>query len=151
MTIERFTKAQFESVLPDGCWESCGVVGSEHVYAIPVQGKRLKGGELEIRIHSSVNARTGMADGTGENSIRAYLFSPKHGKPIFKRDRWTTRQPGWDKRLYELLREMYGMGLKSARCKCGELQATYVARTEKNAGRKFRKCLSCGQWGGWVD
>jgi hypothetical protein len=149
--IERFSKSQFEAALPEGRWEGRGVIGSEYVYAVPVEGNRIKFEELEIRVHSSVNARTGYADGTGENSIRVYLFSPKHGKPIFKRGRWTTRQPGWDKRLYELLRAMYGMGLKSARCKCGELQATYVARTEKNAGRKFRKCLGCGQWGGWVD
>ncbi|NIV34549.1 MAG: hypothetical protein GWN58_35340, partial [Anaerolineae bacterium] len=62
-----------------------------YVYAIPVTGQRLKEGELEIRVHSSVNARTDVSDGVGENSIRVYLYSPKWHVPVWKKGRWVTR------------------------------------------------------------
>ena len=152
MPTERFTKAEFEAALPDGLWLHRGVVGREFVYAIPVHGNNLQSGEMEVRIHSSVNSQTHVADGTGENSIRTYLYAPKLMKALGKgNSRWTTRVSGWQGRMLKQLRELYGRGQKSSRCACGELQAVLVAKTKANKGRKFLKCLSCGEWGKWVD
>ena len=159
MPIERFSQTKFESALPrdkaeNPLWERRGIVGHEYTYSVPIINGTVKRGELEIRIHSSVSQRTGLADGTGENSIRLYLFSPKYNKSLGKTEsRWITRIPGWQERLIKQLRELYKRGLKSSRCrKCGELQGVFTAKTAKNKGRQFRVCLDdeCKKWGGWV-
>lgn len=151
MLIDRFSKSEFESALPADLWASRGISGREFVYAVPVLGSRLNDGELEIRIHSSVNVHSNVADGTGKNSIRIYLFSPKFDVSLGKAyGKYITRIPGWQWRMLEQLRKLYGRGQESRRCACGELSAVYTAKTAKNKGRKFYKCIACGEWGGWV-
>ena len=159
MPIEQFSKEQFETALPKDkngilLWRYAGVVGHEHVYSIFITNGTVGLGELEIRVHSSVNRHTGYADDTGENSIRLYLYSPKYNRSLGKTEsRWITRVSGWDKRMIQQLRELYSRGLKSSRCrKCGELQGVFTAKTAKNKGRQFRVCLDdeCKKWGGWV-
>lgn len=93
MTTERFSKKQFEEVLPEG-YISLGLVKGEYAYKIPVKDK-----PIYIEIRSSVDV-TGYAASTGEDSIRLVLMS--NGKPIAKKvDAWTTRVPGWEQRLLE--------------------------------------------------
>jgi len=160
MAVERFSCADFEDALPrdkegNSLWEQRETVGHEYTYAVPIINGTVLSGELEIRVHSSVNQRTGWSDGTGENSIRLYLYSPKYKKSLGKTEsRWITRVSGWDKRMIKQLRELYARGLKSSRCrKCGELQGVFTAKTSKNKGRQFHICLNddCKEWGGWIE
>lgn len=93
MTTERFSKKQFESILPDG-YVSLGLVKGEYAYQVLVKDK-----PIYIEVRSSIDA-TGYAASTGEDSIRLVLMS--NGKPIAKKvDAWTTRVPGWEQRLLE--------------------------------------------------
>lgn len=93
MTTEKFSIEQFESVLPSG-FISEGIIAGEYTYRIQVPDK-----PVYIEIRSSIDV-TGFTADTGEDSIRLVLKS--NGKPIAKKvDAWTTRAPGWERRLRE--------------------------------------------------
>ena len=70
MTVERFTKQEFEDALPrhkgtdKPLWECAGLIDGEHVYHIPVTGTNKR-----ISIRSSVKV-DGVSADAGEDSIR---------------------------------------------------------------------------------
>ena len=151
MTTEIFSRQQFEAALPKHrvtrkpLCDYKGFVKGEHTYSLPVKDG------IEIIIRSSIDGSGYCAD-TREDSIRAWLRSSKHDRPLWKGGRdWITRQPGWEDRLTKLLRKLYWRGQQVATCnQCGDLAAVYTAKTQKNKGRQFYKCLGCQSWLGWL-
>lgn len=149
MTTELFTKAQFEEALPthrltkEPLWGYEGFVKGEHQYRVPVKDG------VVIIIRSSIDG-SGFAADTGQDSIRAWLWSTQHDKPLWKGGRdWVTRVPGWPKRLRDLLRTLYLRGQKVAKCKCGGQAAVFKTKNGTNKGKLYYKCLGCEKWQGW--
>jgi DNA helicase II / ATP-dependent DNA helicase PcrA len=94
-----------------------------------------------IDINSSIEETTGHSADTGGNSIRAWIVD-QDGKPLgSKTQKWVTREVGWQDRMAKMLVELSEMAKEIGICKsCGELEGIYIAKTEKNKGRKFLKC-----------
>jgi hypothetical protein len=117
--IRQFTKQDFERALPVHqdhgwkLWQHVGVVKGEHVYVIPVHGTT-----AVIHIRSSVGP-SGHSFGHGNNSILIWaMYVDRHGqeRPLFKSER-TTRQDGWQGRLYNKLHNLYGRCRRDRRCR----------------------------------
>ena len=102
MTTETFTRQEFEQSLPtdesgDPLWESLGLVNGEYVYTVPVTGTNKR-----VMIRSSVKINE-ISASTGQDSIRLWVEYHYRDKwfPLAKLDAWTTRVPGWQKRMTE--------------------------------------------------
>ena len=151
MTTEIFSKSQFEAALPKNritqkpLCDYKGFVKGEHVYRLPVKDG------IEIIIRSSIDGSGWCAD-TGEDSIKVILWSTRHDRSLGKDGRnWITREPGWQQRLIKLLRQQYLRGRMTAKCNvCGDHAIVFTAKTPKNRGRQFYKCLGCQSWLGWL-
>lgn len=156
MTIETFTKEQFENALPHhkrGGQPLCREINfgsSEHVYLLQIDET------TGIEIRSSISPKTGKSTGSGEDSIRAWLVEFTEidtitgrklvSKPLgTKVNRWTTRLPGWEGRLEDVLRTLYGWRKTAGNCpKCGKPKKIGKVKKENaNKGRVFAKCFDC--------
>jgi hypothetical protein len=169
MPVEIFTKAEFEDALPkkkdsdEPAWSCLGLVDEEYAYLIPVSVKNNVG----IHVRSSVS-RTGFSAECGEDSIRAWIVDMTDGKPMGgKISRWTTRQPGWQHRLWNpthadpskrgVLWQLRNMAAKIVPCpKCGKerVKVFKVKKEGPNHGRPFRTCKAGGEGCGffeWLD
>lgn len=148
--VDHFTKQQFEDALPRDkaghrlCIEA-GCLDGEYVYTMPVTMKS-SDHQVRIEIRSSVGP-DGVSADVGENSIRAYLThyntELKAWYPLgSKSQRWVTRQPGWEKRLTDMLRTLYSWRLKAGDCPhCGHPKGIFKVRKDgPNFGRVFAKC-----------
>jgi hypothetical protein len=103
MAIDRFTTEKFEQALltPKGqkAFEYIGLIDGERCYAHTLKTCD----HIRIVVRSSIDS-SGIAADTGEDSIRLILQRMKGnkwqniGKGI---DAYTTRVPGWDRRLKE--------------------------------------------------
>lgn len=157
--IDHFTKAEFEAALPKHketgkpMCVCAGLVNGEYVYSMPVGGED---SHVIIEIRSSINA-TGLSADTGENSIRAYLiwFDKRSGtwKPLgSKVQKYVTRLPGWQDRLTEVLRTLYGWRLKAGNCpKCSLPKGIFkVSKAGENHGRVYAKCMAHNEFR-WLD
>ena len=151
MSVEIFTKQQFESALPVNkntgvaLWVSAGLQLGEHTYKIPVTPS------CSIEIRSSVHAN-GTSAPTGKDSIRAYLLGPD-GKPAgSKVQSYVTRTAGWNARLVDMLRKLYVMGRHVVMCpKCNELvQIFKVKKDGPTKGKLFVKCKCAGSFT-WIE
>lgn len=162
--IDHFTKSEFEQALPrhkrEGnalCREITPIGSSEFVYLLPIDNK------TGIEIRSSVSTSSGKSAGSGEDSIRAWLveytdISTITGektvtKPLgVKATRWTTRLPGWEERLTEVLKTLYGWRKQAGNCsKCGKPKR--IAKVKKegaNKGRIFANCFDCKEGFVWL-
>jgi DNA helicase-2/ATP-dependent DNA helicase PcrA len=115
MTIETFTREQFEAALPTKddkpLWESLGLVSGECVYIVPVTGTNKR-----IVIRSSVKGN-GVSASTGQDSIRLWVEYQYKNKwfALAKLDAWTTRVPGWQERMTKKLRELYALALEDSK------------------------------------
>lgn len=101
MSIERFTKDEFEKALnniKDGWHRSFS--GGEYRYEINFGKKGV------IFVNSSVGS-DGIAKSTGKDSIRVYI--EYDGKFMKDSTRWTTRLPGWQERLAKTVSKMCKM------------------------------------------
>lgn len=156
MSTERFTKQEFEEVLLRATAEEDleilerGLVGSEWRYQI-VANDLGTAGKVLIEIASSVGS-SGVADATGENSIRLWLTDGK-GLPLgSKISRWVTRVSGWDRRLEDQIDRMIGMAQAIQFCtKCRSLEKIFIVKKEgPNKGRLFVKC-ECPKSFTWLD
>lgn len=142
MPVETFNRYQFQKALPknkntgEQMWQYAGQIKGEEVYYVNTAQP-----DVFIMVRSSVRGATGWSADSGEDSIRCYLIN-KDGKPMgSKVNRWTTRMPGWEKRLTEVLRTLYGWTIKSGRCACGEPKAIFkVKKSGSNKGRVFADC-----------
>ncbi len=108
--IERFGLSEFESYLEDLVGGNLHELFALHVTVLPLG---LKQGEYCYKlplpnngwlwIRSSIEA-SGMAAAEGEDSIRLWVGDVA-GQPLLgKKQRWTTRLPGWRERLTEQVR-----------------------------------------------
>src|SRR5688572_449905 len=98
--IETFTQEEFEAALPrhkvtqKPLWTYEGFNMGEHCYSVFVDDK------TKIYVRSSIDA-TGKSADTGEDSIRTFLVDKNNKGLGSKISKWTTRKPGWDKRMLE--------------------------------------------------
>lgn len=117
--IDRFTKKEFEEALPvhketgEPLWMSLGLVAfgsdAEETYSIKVPETNKR-----IVIRSSVD-ESGLAAEAGADSIRLWLeyWYKNEWRPLKRhKTRWTTRIPGWDKRMTQKLRELWKLALE---------------------------------------
>lgn len=143
MSVEIFTKKQFEDALPkhktsgQALWTEKGLDKGEYTY-----GMKIKDG-VHISIRSSVKVHGTSAE-TGKDSIRAHLCDVE-GKPLgSKVNAYTTRVKGWEERLTGILRELWGRGMndKLKPCpSCGKMKGVFqVKKDGKNKGRLFVAC-----------
>lgn len=152
MTIERFSKSEFEAALPrhketgDALWIATGLKDKEETYLMNVKPG------VSISIRSSVQSN-GIAAETGSDSIRAWLVNEQGGPLGSKVISYTTRQPGWADRMTNVLRKLYTTGQKIQQCPyCGKLMGIYkVKKAGKNQGRQFSKCWEHGNTFYWLD
>ncbi len=151
MGIDRFDTRRFESALPaEMSWDFNGFESGERVYRIDVNEF------ARIMIRSSIDD-TGYAAESGEDSIRMWLeVLAENGeyRPVKKLDTWTTRVPGWEKRVSEKLWELYRYGNKVARAiplKNGKPQAFWFVKNGKNTGRPCSKDIKNNSGFTWMD
>jgi len=144
MTIERFTKLEFEMALPvskatgQPMWEERGLEVNEYSYQIHVREG------IVIKIRSSVK-RNGIAASTGKDSIRCWL-AREDGSPMgSKIQSYVTRVVGWQDRMDKVLRELWKRALMVEDCPgCGKPLSIFKVKKEgKNKGKLFVKCWDC--------
>jgi len=147
VTIDRFTREQFEAALPvhkktgEKLWEHGGGFKGEFQYFVPVAPG------IKITIRSSVD-RSDRARSTGQDSIRAWLVRD-NGQPLgSKVSKYITRVPGWDKRLTETLRILWAWARKAGYCPdCKQPKLVFkVKKKGPNTGRIFAKCQEHGHF-----
>lgn len=158
MAVESFSKAEFEVALPmkrDGsgpAWVYGGLSLGEHVYFLPL-GSAEKPLPAQILIRSSVD-QTGWSRATGEDSIRVYVVD-RNGKPLSGKEyRWTTRLPGWQQRMTDLIRFMAEMAVKIGscpKCKTSLTRLNKVKKAGPNKGRWFLSCWDCKNHFAWLE
>ena len=151
MSIDRFTKQQFEASLPVNkhtgapLWSWGGFQG-EHFYYVNVSQN------VRIKIWSSIGG-SGLADGTGENSIRCFLVDINDQPLCKKLQAYVTRVSGWSVRLKDQLSKLFLLALKVSKpCpKCGAQVSIGTTKEGPNSGRQYFKCHSCKKFIGFVD
>lgn len=141
MTIQRFSQLEFEQALPkhkvtkQPLWLCQGLQDGELQYHMPIDD--ISG----IIIRSSIDF-TGKAAATGEDSIRAWIVDQNLQPLGSKVSRWTTRQPGWDKRLTDVLRQLWSWRKAAGNCPdCGQPMGIFkVKKDGPTKGKVFCKC-----------
>jgi hypothetical protein len=136
--VDEFTREQFEAALPINkhtgktMWVGNGVQSGEYTYTIPIDG------QVSIFVRSSVRSY-GVSALSGEDSIRAWLVT-SDGNPLgSKVSRWITRVKGWDKRMADTLRTLWGWRKAAGNCSCGRPMGIFVTKKKK----VFAKCGHC--------
>lgn len=152
MTTEQFTQSEFEQVLTNNAlrWDDLGWMQNERVYHIALSE------HCGIRIRSSIGMN-GIADATGQNSIRLWLVS--NGESLVSKsaqtkigwEKYVTRVPGWQRRMIEQIDHLRLFQQHVGNCACGYPRIVLVSQTPKNPGRLFSKCSKCGTWGSWLN
>ncbi len=150
--IHQFTIKEFERGLEgvlNGTPFSClGMQKGELVYTVPVKDTNKR-----IVVRSSID-HTGMAAESGADSIRVWVeYWHEHGDrwdALGKDSKsWTTRLPGWPKRLRDRLRAAWAIAMADSKPKpqpqsdgesCPKCGSSMVLRTRKHDGKKFLGC-----------
>lgn len=155
--VEIFDKATFEKALPmkkdnsGPAWVCGGLEMGEYVYYIPL-GTPDKPLPAQVIVRSSVD-KTGWSRATGEDSIRIYVVD-REGRPLSgKANRWTTRLPGWQERMTEIIRFMAEMAVKIDTCPKCHKELTRLNKVKKegpNKGRWFISCRACNDHFEWM-
>ena len=142
MSVDIFTKAQFEAALPqhkensEPLWEEKGLIQGEWTYLINFDHPL--GHQIEVR--SSVRS-DGQSAGTGQDSSRLWLVDKEGNLLGSKLSKYVTRVPGWGERLMEQLRTLAKLGKKLETCSCGKNQVAFkVKKPGPNKGRFFKTC-----------
>jgi len=138
MTIDRFTREEFEEVLDEifDKWEVEGDIWGELAYIGTI------GDQKFIRIMSSINPGTGIADNTGMNSIRVWIVNWRLQPLMPKINHWTTRVPGWQARLKSQVQLLVNMSERLKYCEvCKDFEHVWkVKKNNRNKGRLFARC-----------
>jgi len=144
--IERFTLDEFKQALPDDSID-VGIVGGEHVFEVPLTNAKLI-------IRSSIGP-SGIADSTGENSIRILLMDLNGDFVISEKAKllnYVTRTPGWKARMYEKIENMVGILDQLDLCAtCGKLLRVNIVQNpkSKHVGKLFASCRKYSHDNGW--
>ena len=138
MTIERFTREEFEEILDEifDAWKVEGNIWGERAYIGAIGDRKF------IRVMSSINLRTDIADDTGMNSIRVWIVN-EHLQPLMpKINHWTTRVPGWQERLKSQVQLLINMSKNLRYCEvCKDFEHVWkVKKNNENKGRLFARC-----------
>lgn len=143
---EQFDSTEFSVTLPKKknkvsgelipMFDYVGIDRNEHCWAMP-----LGEGKLRILARSSINASTGLADGTGENSIRL-IVQRKHKDSwvsISKGpDAYTTRIPGWKGRLRDKIKHLYDLW-NVVKQDFSDDEKIFISKQPNTKGRVFAK------------
>lgn len=134
--IEIFSKAQFESSLPNTGkfhWKYEGFIQNEHCYSVNSDSN----GKTKVFIRSSVGINNFSAE-TGEDSIRCFLLDSKNQPLGSKISKWTTRKPGWEDRMKKIIRELIVLRGKAGDDSAGNPIPVWKCKNEgPNKGRFF--------------
>lgn len=146
MSVDIFSKEQFEAALPTQArWEHVGLMGGEHTYLMTINA------DIFIMIRSSVGHNGWSAD-TGEDSIRAWLVD-KDGKPLGNKvQKYITRVNGWESRLIDNLRTLWGWAEWAGYCPdCKEPMCIFKSTQPRSKGKLFKKCCKCQNHFEWME
>lgn len=147
MSIEVFTKEDFEAYLgrSHSPYESLGLVDGEYAYKLPLDG------QSAIMLRSSIKS-DGQSASTGKDSIRAWLVG-NDDKPLgSKVSKWTTRLPGWENRLTEVVKTICEWRAMIGDCPdCHKPKSIFKSKTASNKDRIFAKCRECDKGFIWLD
>jgi len=159
MTVDIFTKQEFEDALPihketgDPLWIEVepSFRPFEYQYYITIDDK------TGIMIRSSIRVGKTTSDKTGKNSIRAWLVQKTEQgyRPLghSKSQSYVTRVSGWQKRLTDVLRTLWGLRRTAGDCNvCKEPKSIWKCKKEnENKGRMFANCKRCeGEGFEWI-
>lgn len=147
MAIDRFDKETFEAALPkhketgEPLWGYSGLIEREHTYFLDVRPG------VKILIRSSLKSDDVAAE-SGKDSIRSWL-ADDDGKPLGNKVKsHVSRVNGWQRRMTEVLRELYKRAYEAGDCPtCGKPMSCF--KTKKpgpNKGRLFFKCWQHGHF-----
>ena len=149
MSTVRFSKDEFEATLEQArqaligteiCmvtqrgsvmqhqWIPKGLGKGEYWYTLPVCMEDGKLTNKRIVVRSSIGP-DGYAKSTGQDSIRLwaeyYWKKRREWRAMAKLDRWTTRVPGWERRVSEKVTELWGLAVADCKAfKANGWQAT---------------------------
>lgn len=152
--VEIFNKETFEAALPKlkgtelPAWKCVGLNAGEYTYLIGLGEKPAK-----ILVRSSVD-QTGWSRATGEDSIRVYVVDAQMRPLSGKVHRWTTRLPGWQERMNDIIRFLAEMAVKICPCpRCNEdlLRLNKVKKEGPNKGRWFLACRNNNCYFEWLS
>lgn len=155
MPVEIFEKATFEASLPklkdtdQPAWTCVGLDAGEYVYLVTLGDKC----PAKILVRSSVD-QTGWSRATGEDSIRVYVVDANRKPLSGKANRWTTRLPGWQGRMNDIIRFLAKMAIKirqCPKCKLDLLRLNKVRKEGPNKGRWFLSCKTEKCFFEWQD
>jgi len=147
MTVDTFTREQFEQALPTKDTDK-PLWTALDAYLVPVNG-----GRVAAEVRSSVGSN-GVSAEAGADSIRCWLVDTETSKPVgSKVSRWITRQPGWQERLTKELRVLWQWRMRAGDCpKCKEPKGIWkVKKAGPNKGRPFASCRACDSGFVWLD
>lgn len=154
MTVDTFTKSDFEDALPkhretdEPLWVCLGLKQFEYTYRVVGPDHT-----VSIEVRSSIG-QDGKSAPSGKDSIRTWLVDAKTGGPLgSKVTRWTTRLPGWQERLRDVLRTLWLWRLRAGDCpQCNKPKGMWKVKKEgANKSRPFAKCEHCGNGFVWLD
>lgn len=139
MTIDYFTREQFESYLRDRFpekWDFAGLARGELTYIIRYHA-------VAILIRSSIKEDDNSA-GVGEDSIRVFLVTDDTERALLAKldSLYVTRVRGWENRLASKIDKLMRLRDKAGDCStCGEpLHIFTVQKEGGNQGRPFASC-----------
>lgn len=134
MSIDHFDLERFKAALPRQA-VYVGMDKGEETFSIPL-------GKAKLLIRSSIGS-AGVADATGDNSIRLILVNIQTDRSIGgKADTYTQRTSGWESRLKEKIEYMISLRQQALDCpECGQpLGIWTVQKPGANNGRLFASC-----------
>lgn len=145
MTVEIFTKDEFEDVLSDIAQKlevplsRDGLVSGEYEYHFVV--KTFKNDhKILVKVRSSIGQNGESAAG-GQDSIRVWLTVDDE-RVGNKTQHWVTRVPGWRDRLIKGIADLAAVARKVELCPdCQEIPGVFVVKKDSpNKGRWFSSC-----------
>jgi hypothetical protein len=136
--ITRFEQKEFEAALPE-FWEYKGFIENEHTYRVCAPPS-----PYSVLVRSSID-KSGFSSPDGLNSIRAWIVDAAD-RPYGSKDvRWTTRRPGWEKRLQKDLALLVQRIKYIKPCfTCGQDCVPFKVkdRNSDHLGHWFLKCVN---------
>jgi hypothetical protein len=118
MSIDVFGVERFDAALEVFPTAKCiGQYKGEYVWVVPVVSDRTIG----VIVRSTIR-EDGVSAGSGEDSIRAWIGRIPDGAPWAPKvfGRWTTRTPGWESRLRQVIEELISLSRAIRACpRCG--------------------------------